>query len=276
MQKVIMRDELSQYTDHMEANALKHIGGRLTESFEGLDTSDIIALDWYDVNSADEHFSPILIYVDRDDLFFICSDKRSYDKCNELMTDGNTNERALYIFFVKLLSHDAGRLERLEASITKAEDNELRNSRSDYMDMISGFRRELLRLKQYYEDLMMIFDNLTANDNELFTDDGVRRFMIIENRVAHFSANVVNLREYVTQMREACQTQIDIEQNKLMKYFTVIATIFLPLNLIAGWYGMNFKYMPELGWRFGYLGVICLSAAVTVILILWFRKRKWL
>ena len=77
-------------------------------------------------------------------------------------------------------------------------------------------------------------------------------------------------------MREACQTQIDIEQNKLMKYFTVIATIFLPLNLIAGWYGMNFRNMPELGWRFGYLGVFVISAAIAAILILWFRKKKWL
>lgn len=276
MQKVIMQEELSQYEGHMEPNAMKHIGGRLAESFEGLETCDILALDWYDVNSEETHVSPMLIYIDKDDLFFICSDERSYAKCAELLTGGNSNERALYQFFVKLLSHDAGRIERLETSITKAEDNALRDSRSDYMETIGGFRRELLRMKQYYEDLMMIFDNLTANDNDLFTEDGVRRFTIIGNRVAHFSANVVNLREYVTQMREACQTQIDIEQNKLMKYFTVIATIFLPLNLIAGWYGMNFRNMPELGWRFGYLGVFVISAAIAAILILWFRKKKWL
>ena len=68
----------------------------------------------------------MLIYIDKDDLFFICSDERSYAKCAELLTGGNSNERALYQFFVKLLSHDAGRIERLETSITKAEDNALR------------------------------------------------------------------------------------------------------------------------------------------------------
>lgn len=60
-----------------------------------------------------------------------------------------------------------------------------------------------------------------------------------------------------------------------MRAFTVITALFLPLSLIAGWYGMNFTHMPELDWRYGYPAVIVLSALVCVILLVWFRRRKW-
>ena len=75
-------------------------------------------------------------------------------------------------------------------------------------------------------------------------------------------AGVLNLRDYVTQVREAYQAQIDINLNKVMKIFTVITSIFLPLTLIVGWYGMNLK-MPEYSWVYGYpfvIGLIVVTA----------------
>ena len=61
-----------------------------------------------------------------------------------------------------------------------------------------------------------------------------------------------------------------------MTLLTVITTIFMPLTLIAGWYGMNFRYMPELEWRYGYLAVIVLSAAVIICCLILFKRKKWL
>lgn len=63
--------------------------------------------------------------------------------------------------------------------------------------------------------------------------------------------------------------------NNTMKLFTMVTIIFQPLTLIVGWYGMNFKYMPELGWRFGYLYVIVLSIVVVGAILYWFKKRKF-
>ena len=60
-----------------------------------------------------------------------------------------------------------------------------------------------------------------------------------------------------------------------MKVFTVITTVFLPLTLIAGWYGMNFAAIPELEWRYGYLYVILLSVFVCSLCILFFKHKKW-
>jgi magnesium transporter len=60
-----------------------------------------------------------------------------------------------------------------------------------------------------------------------------------------------------------------------MKFFTVVTTIFLPLTLIVGWYGMNFKYMPELTWKYGYFAVIILMIAVVIACLILFKKKKY-
>ena len=86
--------------------------------------------------------------------------------------------------------------------------------------------------------------------------------------------NVLNLRESVTQVRESYEAEVDISLNTTMKIFTVVTTIFLPLTLIVGWYGMNFD-MPEYGWENGYLFVSIISVLFLSAGILFFRKKKW-
>ena len=76
-------------------------------------------------------------------------------------------------------------------------------------------------------------------------------------------------------MRDAYQAQIDIEQNNLMRIFTVITAVFLPLTLMVGWYGMNFKYMPELEWQYSYPVFIVVSVLVCIVLLIIFKKKKW-
>ena len=71
------------------------------------------------------------------------------------------------------------------------------------------------------------------------------------------------------------QTQIDIRQNEIMKILTVVTTIFMPLTLIAGWYGMNFKNMPELDAKYGYIVVSAICLAIVAVEVWIFRKKKW-
>ncbi|MBR6915095.1 MAG: magnesium transporter CorA, partial [Clostridia bacterium] len=77
-------------------------------------------------------------------------------------------------------------------------------------------------------------------------------------------------------MRDLYNAQLEVSQNKIMTLLTVITTIFMPLTLLTGWYGMNFKYMPELGWRIGYPAVFALSISVAVFCLIFFKKKKWM
>ena len=129
-------------------------------------------------------------------------------------------------------------------------------------------------MKRYYEQLNFIFDEMAMNDNHLFSKDGVRRLMTLRNRTDRYLSSVKNLQEMVSQLREAYQSQLSIEQNDLMKVFTVVTVIFLPLSLLVGWYGMNFSNMPELEWNYGYPAVILVSICVSAVLIWKFKKKK--
>ena len=60
-----------------------------------------------------------------------------------------------------------------------------------------------------------------------------------------------------------------------MKLLTIVTTIFLPLSLIVGWYGMNFQGMPELSWAYGYPAVIAVSVLIAVCLVIYFKKKRW-
>ena len=72
------------------------------------------------------------------------------------------------------------------------------------------------------------------------------------------------------------QSQLHIRETKSMNLLTIISSIFLPLTLIAGWYGMNFKFMPELSWRGGYIYVAILSIVIVIIEIIIFKRKKLL
>lgn len=82
-------------------------------------------------------------------------------------------------------------------------------------------------------------------------------------------------REYALQIREMEQSQIDARQNRTMRILTVVTTIFFPLSLITGWYGMNFSHMPELSAPHAY-GILIVICAVIVLIEIWFfHKNNW-
>ncbi|MEG0190026.1 MAG: CorA family divalent cation transporter, partial [Lachnospiraceae bacterium] len=94
-------------------------------------------------------------------------------------------------------------------------------------------------------------------------------------RVDRLYDNTQMLKEYSMQLREMYQSQIDLRQNKIMQFLTVVTTIFMPLTLIVGWYGMNFVNMPELHNANAYYIVIGVSISITLIEIWYFKVKKW-
>ena len=167
-----------------------------------------------------------MFYIDEEDLLILCESNECLKSISSLLPEGYSNEKALYVFFVNLIHDDIKYLGNFESIITDVEDSAITNSKQDYSSKIISFRKELLSLKRYYEQLDLILDNLCANDNKILTPKG--KYIGIVRTRSRYLYYVLNLRDYVTQMREAYQAQIDIEQNQIMKVFTVITAIFLP------------------------------------------------
>lgn len=190
--------------------------------------------------------------------------------------NGLTLERVIYSFFERLIYDDNIALEDMELKINRLEesinDGNIKNFNNDFLEI----KKALLLLRNYYEQLIDIGEELQENENLLFDQENLRFFKLFTDRVSRLSNTTQMLRDYTSQVREAYQAKLDYNLNSIMKVFTVVTTIFLPLTLIVGWYGMNFTTMPELTWKYGYIYTIVLSILVVIVCVLYFKKKKLL
>lgn len=186
-------------------------------------------------------------------------------------------EYFLYYFLDQFILEDRIILENMEFHMSELESQMLQERiNPSFINEILQWKRELMYIWNYYEQLIDLGEVLRDNENDMFPADNTRKFAIFTDRIHRLNENVTHLKEYTVQLRETHDAMLDYNQNNIMKFFTVITTIFLPLTLIVGWYGMNFKYMPELGWRYGYLAVVIFSALVVLFLVIAFKRHKLL
>ncbi len=165
-------------------------------------------------------------------------------------------------------------LENIENEITELEDALAKEEDREYVGEISVLRKKLLILRRYYEAMLTLMEDLEENRNKLFNDEALRLLHFQTGKLDRLYHSTLNLRDYLTQVREAYQALLDIESNKVMKLFTVITSIFLPLTLLVGWYGMNLN-MPETGLPYAYPVVIFASAAIVAGLVIYFKRNRW-
>ena len=187
-----------------------------------------------------------------------------------------TMEKVIYGVLERLLSSGNRGLVMTERQIIAME-REVVNGKvdSELNTEIFDLRNRLSTLKNYYEQLIDIGESLQENENDLFEEEDLRYFKIFTDKSERLSNNTQLLCDNLIHLREAMDATLNYNLNNTMKLFTMVTIIFQPLTLIVGWYGMNFKYMPELGWRFGYLYVIVLSIVVVGAILYWFKKRKF-
>lgn len=274
MFKVIKIDELFKLSQMIEKQAYDKIESNTVERLECLEGFDLIAFDWHNVFDPSQETCRIIIYFTENDIIFICRDDMAKEMLDLKVKEHISAEKILSSFFIELLKFDMDNLENIEDQIFKFEDDLLRNTKIDLAREIVSFRRSLSLLKRYYEQLNSIFEELLENDNDLISQSHMRYFKVLDNRIDRLFLSVLHIQDYVSQVREAYQAQVDIEQNVIMRTFTVVTSIFLPLTLIVGWYGMNLK-MPEFNWHNGYQFVIMVSLSVLLMCIAFFKKKKW-
>lgn len=182
----------------------------------------------------------------------------------------------LLLLFEMLIDGDVIYLGQQEEKLAGMEEGLLRCLPENFHQTIIACRKEFQEYHVYYEQLVNIGEQMQSQIGIVLEDEERRAWQCYGNRVLRLHDYVETLREYLVQIRELYQSLMDVQQNKVMSILTVVTTIFLPLTLIAGWYGMNFPYMPEFGWEYAYPAVICVSVLIIILEILYFRKKKML
>lgn len=189
--------------------------------------------------------------------------------------DADGADNFLVDLLLQLIAQDLEAMQQLETRVSNLEQAVLNDETGGFIHQMSAVRRELNRSSRYYAQLNDFAASLQENAADLFDAHSLQRLGYFLRRVGSLREETQLLREYASQVSSEYQAQVDIAQNRIMKLLTIVTTIFMPLSLIAGWYGMNFVHMPELEWAFGYPAVIAASAIVVIACIAFFKKRHY-
>lgn len=191
------------------------------------------------------------------------------------MTDVSDPRMVFFDFLEFLVKDDIVFLQGYEESLNELEEDLLARKQDNFERRILQVRKELAVLAAYYEQLSDLGETLQQEAAERGWDHAELLFGLYDNKVGRLFDMVQMLKEYSNQLRELHQTRIDARQNEIMQFLTIVTTIFMPLTLVAGWYGMNFINMPELSAPHGY-AIICLLSLLCLLLEFWIiRKNKW-
>ena len=180
----------------------------------------------------------------------------------------------LYSFLSEFLNDDIALLEKYENTLFAMEENALKGHIVNPIPRLLKVRRELTRLRYYYEQFEDMARELEGNRQNYFDVKEINYMHLLGDRTNRLAGMAQQSIDYCHTLRDIYNSELDHKQNQNMQLLTVITSIFFPLTLITGWYGMNFKYMPELGTRYGYLVIIFVSLGVILGEILFINKKK--
>lgn len=185
-------------------------------------------------------------------------------------------ERFLYDFLDQIVKDDLRLMEKYEDELDHMEQAIIDGDENLPSGRLNDIRNDIRYLRIHYEQLMDLAAEFEENENGFFKLENLRYFRLFINRAERLHEASMSLRDYTMQLRDLYKAQLDLKQNRIMTVLTVVTTIFMPLTLIVGWYGMNFVYMPELKWEGSYPVVIAVSILIVVLSLIFFKRKKWL
>ena len=185
-------------------------------------------------------------------------------------------ERFLYDFLDQIVKDDLRLMEKYEDELDHMEQAIIDGDEGLPSGRLNDIRSDIRYLRIHYEQLMDLAAEFEENENGFFKLENLRYFRLFINRAERLHEASMSLRDYTMQLRDLYKAHLDLKQNRIMTVLTVVTTIFMPLTLIVGWYGMNFRYMPELNWEWSYPVVIAASIVIVIGSLLFFKKKKWL
>ena len=167
-------------------------------------------------------------------------------------------------------------LEQVADSIEVMEEDLMRSPSQRTLAEIYRLKRELLFIHKAIWPLREVINSMIRRESQLVNEPTLIYLRDLYDHTIQVIETVETLRDMLSGMLDIYLSSVSNRMNAVIKVLTIIATIFMPLTFIVGLYGMNFKYMPELQWRWGYPAVLLFMVAVTLGMLTFFRRKKWL
>lgn len=162
------------------------------------------------------------------------------------------------------------RIEEMEASlfINKPNDNVTQE--------IQDLKQTILRIRRSVFPLREVVSRLEKMDTRLIENSTINYIRDLHDHIIQISEHIDIYREMIWGLMDLYMTTISNKMNEVMKVLTIMASIFIPLTFIAGIYGMNFEYMPELQWEYSYFVLWGVMIIIFFLMIYYFKRKKWL
>ena len=167
-------------------------------------------------------------------------------------------------------------LEKFGENIESLEEQLINDPNPQTLKAIHDSKREMIFLRRSVWPLRELISGLLRNETKLVKKSTQVFLRDLYDHTIQIIDTIESLRDMVSSMLDIYLSSLSNRMNEVMKVLTIIATIFIPLTFIAGIYGMNFKHMPELEWSWGYFAVLAGMAIIGILMLLYFKRKRWL
>jgi magnesium transporter len=167
-------------------------------------------------------------------------------------------------------------LEKVGETIEEIEDAVVANPSPETLQVIHDLKRQMILLRKSVWPLREVISRLERWESELINESTDVFLRDLYDHTIQVIDAIETFRDMLSGMLDIYMSSVSNRMNEVMKVLTIIATIFLPLTLVAGIYGMNFRIMPELQWDWGYPFSLLIMFIVAMVMLIYFRRKKWL
>lgn len=166
-------------------------------------------------------------------------------------------------------------IDHLDEEIEHLEDRVLKRPAPKVLSRILDMKHKVMILRRLVSPLREVMNRLSRDEFEVIDSQSRIYFRDVYDHLARIQDLSESLRDIISSALDIYLNSTSLRLNEVMKALTIVSTIFLPLSFVAGVYGMNFKFMPELSWRYGYLFVWAIFAAIPITMLIFFKKNRW-
>lgn len=166
-------------------------------------------------------------------------------------------------------------LEKLGEQIELLEEELVTQPTPDTLKVIHKLKIHMIFMRKSVWPLREVINRLLDGESRLIEQSTIPYLRDVYDHTIHAIDTMETSRDIISGMLDIYLSSVSYRLNEIMKVLTILATIFIPLTFLSGWYGMNFKTMPELEWRYGYVMVICIAISIVVTMLTYFKRKHW-
>lgn len=168
-------------------------------------------------------------------------------------------------------------IDTLDEVITSLEDSLLTDEPTqDMLYRIQRLKRQIISIRRYVSPIRELLSGMLRSESELINLDTHIYLRDVSDHTLRVIESIESYRDILTGLLDIYISSVSNKMNEVMKVLTVFASIFIPLTFLAGIYGMNFEYMPELKWQWAYPTLWVAFITIPVVLLIYFKRKKWL